>query len=139
MKLNSKIKKKIEIVSTNHLIIECKLNGINARFILDSGASNSCIDLLSVDKYGINSKKHIEKASSATSIINETFYSENNILEIKELKKINFNIFLFDMTFINNSLKDNGVEKVDGIIGGDIMREYKANINYNKRMLILEF
>ena len=60
-------------------------------------------------------------------------------MEIKELKKINFNIFLFDMTFINNSLKDNGVEKVDGIIGGDIMREYKANINDNKRMLILEF
>ena len=33
----------LKITKTNHLIVKARLNGIKGRFILDTGASNSCI------------------------------------------------------------------------------------------------
>jgi hypothetical protein len=43
------------------------------------------------------------------------------------------------MTFINNSLKEKGLSSVDGIIGGDILNQSNACINYKKKEIILEF
>ena len=127
------------ITKTNHLIIECKLNLINGKFIIDTGASNSCINYLSAKKFNINFKKTNEKASSATDQIKEIFYSKNNLLEIDDFKKDNFEILLFDMSHINNSLNEKEIKAVDGIIGGDILNEFKAIIDYNNKTLTLKF
>ena len=43
------------------------------------------------------------------------------------------------MTFINNSLKEKGMPEVDGIIGGDILNQYNACIDYKKEEISLEF
>ena len=42
------------------------------------------------------------------------------------------------MSFINNSLEKKGVSVVDGIIGGDILNELNACINYKKKEISLE-
>lgn len=129
--------KSFEISKSNHIIFDCKVNKISSRFIIDTGASNSCINYLSAKKFNINFKKTNEKASSATDQINEIFYSNNNILEIEGLKKNNFEVILFDMNHINNSLREKGIKDVDGIIGGDILKEFNAVINYKKKKIIL--
>ena len=43
------------------------------------------------------------------------------------------------MTFINNSLKEKKISEVEGIIGGDILNQLNACINYKKKEIILEF
>ena len=43
------------------------------------------------------------------------------------------------MTFINDSLKEKGVSEVDGIIGGDILIELNACVNYKQKEISLEF
>ena len=77
--------------------------------------------------------------SSASDNINETFFSQINLLRIKEIKKKNFNIILFDMSHINNILKDKKTDTVDGILGSDILKEFNAIINYKKKLLTLKF
>ncbi len=131
--------KNFTITESNHLIIECKVNNIITRLLIDTGASNSCINYLSANKFKITFKKHEEKASSATNHIKEIFYSNNNILEIENLKKNNFEVILFDMTHINNSLREKEIKDVDGIIGGDILKEFNVIINYKKKIIILNF
>ncbi len=42
------------------------------------------------------------------------------------------------MSHINNSFKEKEIEEVDGIIGGDILNELNANINYKKKSLTLK-
>ena len=54
------------------------------------------------------------------------FISKNNILEIADLIKNNFEIILFDMTHINNSFNEKNINEIDGIIGGDILKEFNA-------------
>ena len=127
------------LTNSNHIIIECEINYISGIFIIDTGASNSCINYLSASKFNVEFKKSNETASSATNEINETYFSNNNKLKIGDFQKNDFDLVLFDMTFINNSLKEKGVSDVDGIIGGDILNELNVCINYKKKEISLEF
>ena len=127
------------LTNSNHILIECEINYISGIFIIDTGASNSCINYLSASKFNVEFKKSNETASSATNEINETYFSKNNKLKIGDFQKNDFDLVLFDMTFINNSLKEKGVSEVDGIIGGDILNKLKACINYKKKEISLEF
>ena len=132
-------KKKFFLVDSNHIILDCKINNIWGSFILDTGASNSCINTNSIDKFNLNVEKSTELASSATNEITDTYYSKDNKLEISDLVKTNFEIFIFDMSHINKSLNQNKTKSVDGIIGVDILREYCALIDLNKKELTLKF
>ena len=136
--MKQKTEKKFTITSSNHIVIECKVNGINSRLIVDTGASNSCINFFSSSKFNLDFKKSNSKASSATEEINEIFFSKNNRLEIDDFKKNDFEIILFDMSYINNSFREKEIEEVDGIIGGDILSEFDAIINYEKKLLTLK-
>ena len=126
------------ITRSNHILIECKINYVSGIFIVDTGASNSCINYLSASKFNVEFKKSNETASSATNEINETYYSKNNKLKIGDFKINDFDLVLFDMSFINNSLKEKGVSDVDGIIGSDILNELNACINYKNKEILLE-
>ena len=128
-----------ELTNSNHILIKCEINYVSGIFIVDTGASNSCINYLSASKFNLDFKKSNETASSATNKINETYYSKNNKLKIGDFQKNDFDLVLFDMTFINNSLKEKGVSEVDGIIGGDILNQYNACIDYKKKEISLEF
>ena len=128
-----------QLTNSNHILVECEINYVLGIFIVDTGASNSCINSKLTTKFNLDFEISNEKASSASSKINETYYSKNNILKIGNYEESNFDLVLFDMTFINNSLKEKGVSEVDGIIGGDILSELNVCINYKKKEISLEF
>ena len=128
-----------KLTNSNHILLECEINYVSGIFIVDTGASNSCINYLSASKFKLEFEASNEKASSATDEINEIFNSKNNILKIGDFQTNDFDLMLFDMTFINNSLKKKGDSEVDGIIGSDILNELNSIINYKKKEIILEF
>ena len=81
---------KLQFLKTKHYSLEAKINGVNGIFILDTGASNSCICTSLENKFKIISKETIKKASSATSEISNTKISKNNTIQIgKWENKIN--------------------------------------------------
>ena len=127
------------ITETNHLIISCKINGVEGKFIIDSGASHSCIETNLSSKFKLKSSLYQEKANSATNTISKMHLSKKNIFQIEELLYEDFNVFLFDMSHINKSLTNHAIEKIDGIIGGDVLKKFKAIIDYNKKNIILKF
>jgi len=63
---------KLIFLETKHYLIEAKVNGIDGTFILDTGASNSCICTSLEDKFKVISKQSKEKASSANSEMTHT-------------------------------------------------------------------
>ena len=133
-----KIPLDFKITKTNHLIISCKINGIDGKFIIDSGASNSCIDTNLSSKFKLNTSKSQENVSSATNTISKTYISEKNLLQIETIIYEDFDIFLFDMSHINKTLRHNAIKKIDGIIGGDILKKFKAIIDYDKKNITLK-
>lgn len=126
------------ISKTNHLILSCKINGVEGSFIIDSGASNSCIDTNLSSKFKLKTSLSQENANSATNTITKMYTSDKNILQIEELLYKDFYIYLFDMSHINQTFKHCGIEKIDGIIGGDILKKFKAIIDYDKKNISLK-
>jgi hypothetical protein len=115
-----------------------KLNGVKGRFILDTGASNSCIDINLAEKFKLEVKDSETKAAGAGAIGMETKISSKNNIEINQWKYQNFTVVLFDLTHVNTALTEHHAEAVDGIIGADILEKGKAIINYEKKSLYLK-
>ena len=128
---------KLKLLKTNHYLLKACVNGVEGKFILDSGASSSCICLSLENKFKIDSKENKIKASSATSNMEDTRLSKNNTIKIgKWLNKIS--LVSIDMTHINRVLSEKETESVDGIIGADVLKKSKAVIDYESNKLYLK-
>lgn len=131
-KLNFKLSK------TQHLLIKAKINGVSGNFILDTGASNSCVGFEAIEKFGLKAGKSKTKASGAGATGMFTQLAKNNSLTVGRWKTASLQLIIFDMTHVNQALLQYKAKPVDGIIGADILLEGKAIIDYYNHCLYLK-
>ena len=124
-------------MKTKHYLIEAKVNSIKGRFILDTGASNSCICTSLEDKFKVISEDSKEKASSANSEMTHTKISKRNVIQIGKWNS-NASLITFDMSHINNALSQKKIDPIDGIVGADILKKSKAILDYKSNKLYLK-
>ena len=132
------VKIKLKKIVTNHLELKAKINGVKGRFILDTGASNSCVGLDLIEHFNLISEESEIKAAGAGATDMETQKSENNTLQIGKWVTNKSHLVLFDLTHVNTALTQHNAEKVHGIIGADILQMGKALIDYDKNVLYLK-
>ncbi len=125
-------------INTNHFELKVKLNGNYGRFILDTGASNSCVDINLAEKFNLTVEDSETKAAGAGGIGMETKISMKNQLEIKQWKYNNFTIVLLDLSHVNTALTEHKAKTIDGIVGADILEKGSAIIDYKKKCLYLK-
>ena len=128
---------KLIFLETKHFLIEAKINGAKGRFILDTGASNSCICTSLENKFKVISKESKEKASSANSEMTHTKISKSNEIQIGKWED-KINLITFDMSHINNALSQKKVTPIDGIIGADVLKKSKSLLDYKTNKLYLK-
>ena len=128
---------KLIFLVTKHYLIEAKVNGIDGTFILDTGASNSCICTSLEDKFKVISKESKEKASSANSEMTNTKISKSNIIQIGKWEN-KINLISFDMNHINNALSQKKVSPIDGILGADILKKSNSILDYKSNKLFIK-
>lgn len=131
---------KIELkkLKTNHLLIKGKINGVKGRFILDTGASNSCVDFACKEKFQLEAVESETKAAGAGAIGMDTMISKKNKVSFGNWSYKKFGIVLFDLTHVNTALVEHHEKEVDGIIGADILEEGEALIDYSKNCVYLK-
>jgi hypothetical protein len=128
---------KLQFLKTKHYSLEAKINGVNGKFILDTGASNSCICASLENNFKIISKETLEKASSATSEISNAKISKNNTIQIGKWEN-KINLISFNMNHINQALGEKKINSIDGILGADILKKSKAILDYKSNKLYLK-
>ena len=128
----------LKVTATDHFEIKAKINGITGRFILDTGASNTCIGFDKVEQFKLTSEATEIKAAGAGGTNLETLISVKNKIEIGEWKKKKVKIVLFDLIHVNEALVAHNVNPVDGIIGADVLKKAKAVIDYDKSCVYLK-
>lgn len=138
LKKNKYTKIKLKKIATNHLELKAKINGIKGRFILDTGASNSCVGLNAVENFKLVTEETETKAAGAGAINMETKLSKNNSLKIDKWKTTSFDLVLFDLSHVNSALTQHKAKEVDGIIGADVLQKGKAIIDYSQHVLYLK-
>jgi len=135
---NGYVKIKLKKTATNHFEIKAKINGVKGRFILDTGASSSCVGFDKIDWFKLEAKDSKVKAAGAGSSSMNTQLSKRNTIKIKDWRFKNFNLVLFDLSHVNTALVNHGAKTVDGIIGADILELGEAIIDYKKKRLYLK-
>jgi len=138
LKKKKYIKIKLKKITTNHLELKAKINGVKGSFILDTGASNSCVSLDLIDFFKLDAQESDTKAAGAGATDMETQQSENNSLKIGDWKTKKCHLVLFNLTHVNTALVQHNAKEVHGIIGADILQKGKAFIDYNKNVLYLK-
>lgn len=132
------IKVPLVLTATNHFEIVAKLNGTTGRFILDTGASNTCVGLHKIAFFNLSTKESKIKAAGAGATNMETLISTKNNMNIGGWKKEKLKIVLFDLVHVNEALTTHNALPVDGIIGADILKKSKAIIDYRKKCVFLK-
>jgi len=129
---------KFKVIKTQHLLIKAKINGVSGNFILDTGASNSCVGFESIELFALNAKKSKTRASGAGGTGMKTQISSHNKLQLGSWKNQDFNLVIFDLSHVNEALEAYKAKPVHGIIGADVLLEGKAIIDYYNHYLYLK-
>ena len=131
-KINFKVSK------TQHLLIKASINGIKGNFILDTGASNSCVGFESIELFQLTAGRSKTKASGAGATGMFTQLAKDNLLQIGKWKHTEFHLVIFDLSHVNEALVQHKAKPVQGIIGADILIDGKAIIDYYNHCFYLK-
>ena len=130
-KINFKVSK------TQHLLMKASVNGVKGNFILDTGASNSCVGFESIELFQLKATKSKTKASGAGATGMHTQIAVGNQLQLGKWNCIDFELVIFDLSHVNEALIEHKAKPVHGIIGADILLKGKAIIDYYNHCLYL--
>lgn len=129
---------KFKVSKTQHLLIKASINGVKGDFILDTGASNSCVGFESIELFLLDAKKSKHKASGAGATGMFTQIAKGNNLQLGSWKDLDFDLVLFDLSHVNDALLEHKAKPVHGIIGADILMKGKGIIDYYNHYLYLQ-
>jgi len=128
----------LALTPTNHFEVTATINGVIGRFILDTGASNTCIGFDKIEHFKLISEESEIKAAGAGATNMETLIAPKNKIMIGAWKQRKLKIVLFDLVHVNEALTAHKALPVDGIIGADVLKKAKAVIDYGKCCLYLK-
>ncbi len=128
---------KFKVSKTQHLLIKAKINGVKGNFILDTGASSSCVGFESIELFLLEAKKSKTKASGAGANGMFTQIAVDNKLQLGNWKHSEFDLVIFDLSHVNEALVQHKAKPVHGIIGADILMKGKGIIDYFNHCLYL--
>ena len=76
LKKNKYIKIKLKRIATNHLELKAIINGVKGRFILDTGASNSCVGLDLIEYFNLETEESDKSSWSRSYRYGNSFISK---------------------------------------------------------------
>lgn len=138
LKRKNYVKIDLTKINTNHFEVKAKINNIKGRFILDTGASNSCVSIDLAEKFQLDLEDSDTKAAGAGAIGMDTKVSTKNKIRLGSWNYKNFNLVLLDLSHVNTALTEHNAEAVDGIIGADILEKGEAIIDYKNKCVYLK-
>ena len=127
----------IKKLPTGHLCLIAEVNDTTARLILDTGAGATVFEEKESEKFQLKSSDSDKQATGAG--------AGNITMKTTSVRKFkmanysldNFEVYLLNLDHVNIAFQQVGIEKVDGVIGADILTSGKAIIDYGNLILYL--
>ncbi|TFV93580.1 acid protease [Algoriphagus kandeliae] len=131
-------KVQMEKEKSGHLHLKGKINGVDANFILDTGAGLTIIETKRKNKFNMESRAAQSTGTGAGGANLRMEDSGNNTIELGSVKIENQKLTLMNLNHVNNAFISLGIKETDGIIGADILSDNEAIIDYNNLILYLK-
>lgn len=125
-------------LATGHYKLSATINGVPGLFILDTGASTSCIGFDEINYFLMESEDSEIKAAGAGAINMETKITRKNRITIEDWSSNSMDFVVFDLSHVNQALQQAEEESVNGIIGADFLKQFRAVIDYGRNCVYLK-
>jgi len=129
----------IRITAIGHLEIDVNIDGIKTSFLVDTGASNTVIDIGFAKDNLMEFTSINEKGGGVGTSQMILFHKQIKLFKINDFKISSFDLYATDFQHVKDSLVKKGItEPCNGVIGADILIRYDAVIDYKKQKLYLK-
>ena len=122
-----------------HVLIQGKINGLEANFLIDTGASRSVFDSTVITRFIENpqfeKKDGITAGVGGNDLDASTFVID--CLAFGDIEIRHYEAVALDLENIHETYQRLGLPAIDGIIGGDLLYRLKATLNYRLRKIRL--
>ena len=116
-----------------HYFLKARVNGRPARFLLDTGASHTVMDLSRIQRF-IDHSNFEENPTLSTGLGTNTMQSQIAILDSFKLGKVllaNFEMILMDLSHVNESYRLADKKPLDGVLGSNVLKQLNAIIRFS--------
>ena len=118
-------------------MIQGKINGMEANFLIDTGASRSVFDPTVISRFIENplfeKKEGITAGVGGNDLESSTFIID--ALTLGEIEIHHYEAVALDLENIHETYQKLRLPAIDGIIGGDLLYRLKATLNYRLRKI----
>ena len=122
-----------------HIMVKGMIHGKEANFLIDTGASRSVFDPKTIsnfiDDIQFEKKEGLTAGVGSSDLESATFKIDTFSLGALEIT--NYEAVALDLENIHEMYAKIALPHIDGIIGGDLLKKYKAVINYRSKKLRL--
>ena len=122
-----------------HVMVKGMIHGKEANFLIDTGASRSVFDPKTIatfiDDIQFEKKEGMTAGVGSSDLESSTFFIDS--FTIGELEINDYEAVALDLENIHEMYDKLGLPRIDGILGGDLLKRYKAVINYKAKKLRL--
>ena len=120
-----------------HLLLDAKIEGRQLKLVLDTGASRTVVDYSFLSE--MNQKDSFELQSDLSVGVGSnqlnSYLVEVQQFEIGNLKIDNYKMACMDLSHIQETYAKLNYPQVHGVLGGDILLQHKAIIDYEQEVL----
>ena len=122
-----------------HIMVKGMIHGKEANFLIDTGASRSVFDPKTIsnfiDDIQFEKKEGLTAGVGSSDLESATFIID--VFSIGEVEIYDYEAVALDLENIHEMYGKLGLPRIDGIIGGDLLKCYKSVINYKGKKLRL--
>ena len=122
-----------------HIMVKGLIHGKEANFLIDTGASRSVFDPKTIstfiDDLQFEKKEGLTAGVGSSDLESATFKIDAFCIGKVEIH--DYEAVALDLENIHEMYGKLGLPHIDGIIGGDLLKRYKAVINYRSKKLRL--
>ena len=138
-----KIKIPLKLINLNddgfHLLVEVVVFKQKHFAVLDTGASRSVFDKALLESYLPTEEMVNEDINAATLFTSATtIQAKIPKWKVGKLKLENYQAVAFDLQSVSETYRQFGHPPIACMLGGDILMEYNAVINYKKLEMVLQ-
>ena len=122
-----------------HIMVQGRIHGKEALFLIDTGASRSVFDPKTIssfiDDIQFEKKEGMTAGVGSSDLESSTFVIDR--FSIGDLEITDYEAVALDLENIHEMYAKLNLPHIDGILGGDLLKRYKAVINYRYKKLRL--
>ena len=120
-----------------HLIVKSIINGKSARLLLDTGASRTVFDINNKIKF-MKKQEMMKNNSLSTGLGTDKMISHTSFIKkfsIDKLVIFDYEGVFIDLSIVNSSYEKLNLKPIDGVLGSDLLKQFNAIINFEKKIL----